>query len=81
MDLKEPDLKKLGIQNSKDRARMLGSLASYKTAKEGTSPSKYREIHIKEEGGRGGGESGKGRGRERERERELEWVAYLGVCL
>ena len=62
LDLKEPDLKKLGIQNSKDRARMLGSLASYKTDGEDTTPSEYKYL-------KGGWE----RERERERERASGW--------
>jgi hypothetical protein len=41
LDLKELDLKRLGIQNSKDRARMLGSLADYKTDRKDTTPSEY----------------------------------------
>lgn len=36
--MKESELKKLGINNSKDRAMMLGSLASYKTVREESSP-------------------------------------------
>ena len=60
LDLKEPDLKKLGIQNSKDRARMLGSLASYKSDREDTTPSEYE--YVKEE-------------RERKGERE-RWVGW-----
>ena len=39
LDLKEPDLKKLGIQNSKDRARMLGSLANYRADRGNTLSS------------------------------------------
>lgn len=41
LDLKELDLKKLGIQNSKDRSRMLSSLANYKADREDTTPSEY----------------------------------------
>ena len=61
LDLKELDLKKLGIQNSKDRARMLGSLENYKADREDTTPSEYKCI-----------EGGRGRGREKEREGERE---------
>ena len=77
MDLKDPDLKKLGIQNSKDRARMLGSLATYKKKREGNAPSEHLYIkshtHIvsslsltKRESE---GELYRGEGREGERER------------
>lgn len=42
LDLKELDLKKLGIQNSKDRARMLGSLANYRADREDISPGECK---------------------------------------
>ena len=76
------DLKKLGIQNSKDRTRMLSSLANYKADREDTTPSEY-QLCIEGE-------------RERERERkeregwggtvshvhvDKEGLGFSGVCL
>lgn len=38
--MKESELKKLGIQNSRDRATMLSSLANFRSTREASSPGK-----------------------------------------
>ena len=46
LDIKEMDLKKLGVYNSKDRAAMLGSLANYRAVREESGLCEYLHVCI-----------------------------------
>ncbi len=41
LELREADIKKLGVVNSKDRSRMMTSLASYRTSRGSTVTRKF----------------------------------------
>jgi len=45
LEIKETELKKLGIHNSKDRAMMMGSLANYRAVQEDSPAVTVPESH------------------------------------